>query len=411
MTGLSSIRLLHVADVHIGVENYGRLDPRAGVNSRVVDFLRRFDEVIDYALENEVDLAIFAGDAYKTRNPNVTHQREFARRIKRLADADIPVVLLVGNHDQPSAVRRASSVDIFGTLGVRNVILAQSEKVHVVDTRRGVPVQVAAVPYPSRSRLMADGELKNLSLAELDQALQRMVAENIRALAEQLNPQLPAILTAHLSVAEAKLGSEQHVMIGRDVTVLKSLVADPAFDYVALGHIHKHQDVNAGYHPPVVYAGSIERIDFGEEGEPKGFVIADIEKGRAKWRFVPVQARPFVTIQVTVDAEDPMAQVLAEIERHRVADAVVRVIIKVDEEREPLIDERAIRQALEGAHYISAIRKDVDRHQRQRLGAQGAEGLTPAEALRKYLEVTGVSAGRADKLVEYAERIIHPEQG
>ncbi len=406
---MSSIRLLHLADIHIGVENYGRLDARAGVNSRVLDFLRRFDEMIDYALENEVDLAIFAGDAYKTRNPNVTHQREFARRIKRLADAGVPVILLVGNHDQPTAARRASSVDIFGTLGVPNVIVAQTEKVHVVDTRRGAPVQVATVPYPSRSRLMAEGEFKNMSLAELDKVLQQMVAENIRALATQLDPQLPAILTAHLSVAEAKLGSEQHVMLGRDVAVLRSVVADPAFDYVALGHIHRHQDVNAGYHPPVVYAGSMERIDFGEEGERKGFVIADIEKGHTTYRFVPVQARPFVTIEVTADAEDPMTQVLSEIERHRVADAVVRVIIKVDEEREPLIDERAIRQALEQAHYISAIRKDVNRHYRQRLGTESAESLTPAQALRKYLEVTGTSAGRIDKLLEYAEQIFSPE--
>ena len=105
---MNSIRLLHFADLHIGMENYGHLDPATGINGRVMDFLRRLSDVVDYALENEVDLAIFAGDAYKSRDPNSTYRRELARRIKRLADAGIPVVLLVGNHDLPAVKRRAS---------------------------------------------------------------------------------------------------------------------------------------------------------------------------------------------------------------------------------------------------------------------------------------------------------------
>ncbi|MEX0787364.1 MAG: metallophosphoesterase, partial [Anaerolineales bacterium] len=91
------IRLLHFADVHIGMENYGRLDPATGTSSRVRDFLDRLDEMIDYALQGEADLAVFAGDAFKNRDPEPTHQREFAARIKRLADA-MPVLVAVGNH-------------------------------------------------------------------------------------------------------------------------------------------------------------------------------------------------------------------------------------------------------------------------------------------------------------------------
>ena len=92
------INLLHLADIHIGMENYGRLDPQSGLNSRVVDFLRRLSQAIDMALERNVDVCIFAGDAYKNQRPNPTFQREFARRIKRLAAEGVPVVLLVGNH-------------------------------------------------------------------------------------------------------------------------------------------------------------------------------------------------------------------------------------------------------------------------------------------------------------------------
>ncbi|MFN2167011.1 MAG: exonuclease SbcCD subunit D, partial [Anaerolineae bacterium] len=109
---MDSIRLLHLADLHIGMENYGQLDPATGLNGRVMDFLRRLNEAVDYALENEIDLVLFAGDAYKSRDPNSTYRREFARRIKRLADAGIPVVLLVGNHDLPAQERRASRIEI-----------------------------------------------------------------------------------------------------------------------------------------------------------------------------------------------------------------------------------------------------------------------------------------------------------
>ncbi len=401
----TSIRLLHLADIHIGMENYGQLDADVGINSRVVDFLRCFDEAIEYALGNEVDLVIFAGDAYKTRDPNSTYRREFAHRVKRLADAGIPVLLLVGNHDLPTAARRASSISIFQTLGVANVTVADTGKVHRITTRRGLPVQVATIPYPIRSRLLAHDEFKDMSFHKLDAELQKLITGNIQALVEELDPCIPAILAAHLSVSEAKQGSEQHVMIGRDVVILKSVVADPAFDYVALGHIHKHQDLNQGAHPPVVYAGSIERIDFGEEGEEKGFVVADIERGQASYQFIPVHARPFITIRIRAEGPDPMAQIRDEIARHDVRGAVVRVMIRVGEEEEKLIQEQEIRRALKGAHYISTIHKDVERRYRQRLGGHSPETLTPQEALRRYLEAKEVPPERIETLLEYADRI------
>src|SRR5512143_1227592 len=74
---VTKINVLHFADIHIGMENYGHIDSGTGINSRVIDFLRRFDEVIDYGLSHDVDLVIFAGDAFKTRDPSPTLQREF----------------------------------------------------------------------------------------------------------------------------------------------------------------------------------------------------------------------------------------------------------------------------------------------------------------------------------------------
>ncbi len=404
---MTPIRLLHMADLHIGMENYGQIDPTTGINGRVLDFLRRFDDAITYALEHEIDLVLFAGDAYKTRDPNSTYRREFARRIKRLPDAGVPVVLLVGNHDLPSMQRKASSVEIFETLRVPNVLVAKREGLHRIQGRRGDEVQVATVPYPLRRRLLAQDEFKGLSLAELDAEMRTMMAANISALAEQVDPALPAVLVGHFSVSEAKWGSERSVMLGRDVIVPLSSLADPAWDYVALGHIHKHQSLNEGRHPPVVYAGSLERIDFGEEREDKGFVVAEVTRGHTTWTFHPVAARQFQTLRLDVREEaDPTAAVVAAIGRHHVADAVVRLMIQALPEQEELLRDAELRRALDAAYFVASIQKEIERPHRTRLGDRGAEGLTPRELLALYLESKDTSPERAETLLRHADELL-----
>jgi exonuclease SbcD len=415
MTATEKIRLLHFADLHIGMENYGRLDPRLGVSGRVVDFVQRFDELIDYGLEREVDLVIFAGDAFKTRDPNPTYQRAFARRVKRLADAGVPVVLLVGNHDLPAMSQKASSIDIFHTLSVPNVIVGRIEEVHRIETKRG-PVQVATVPYPVRSRLLSRDEYRGLSMAEVDKALQTEVTDLINALKDQIDPGIPAVLTGHFSVSGAVWGSERSVLLGRDVVVQKSAVADPAFDYVALGHIHKHQDLTQGQPgvPPVVYAGSLERIDFGEEGQAKGFCWVELGRGTdaTTWEFVQGDARPFVTIRVDVrdsGEADPTHIVLDAIGRYDIANSVVRLIIQTTPETEARLQDREIEAVLQPANYIAAIVKETERPERVRLGGASPESLTPAQLLERYLESRGTPPERAETLLQYAEEILRNE--
>jgi exonuclease SbcD len=408
---MDKIRLLHFADLHVGMENYGRLDPATGVNERVLDFLARFDELIDYGLEREVDLVIFAGDAYKRRDPSPTYQRAFARRIKRLADAGVPVVLLVGNHDLPAMVQRASSVDIFRTLDVPNVVVGHAEDVHRVETRRG-PVQVATVPYPVRQRLMAHDEYQGLSVEQLDEELQRVVSDNVQALAQRLDPNVPAVLAAHLSVSGATYGSERSVMIGRDAVVLKSALADPAWDYVALGHVHRHQSLNGDACPPIVYAGSLERIDFGEEGQPKGFCWVELARGDAAWEFVEVHARPFVTVRADVrESANPLMALQQEIAEHDLTDAVVRLILHLRAEQETLLRDRDIRALLAGAYFVGSITREVEREARVRLGSLAPEEMTDGELLAKYLEARNTSPERAQTLLEHAERIFAGEDG
>ena len=400
------IRLIHFADIHVGMENYGRLDPATGVSSRVADFLARLDEIVEYALAHDADLAIFAGDAFKNRDPEPTQQREFARRIKRLAEA-MPVLLLVGNHDLPGMARKASSVDIYEALSVPNVILGDQPVGRVVETKRG-NLFLAWMPYPMRNRLLSRGEHAGKSIEELDLALRETVADIVGGLAEDASAHdMPRVLAGHFSIAEAKFGSERTVMLGRDVAINRSALADPAWDYIAMGHIHKRQDVNQGGYPAVVYSGSLERIDFGEEKEAKGFCWVELVRGATIWRYVDVNARPFVTLRADVrGSTDPTAHVLGLIAERDLAGAVVRIIVELKSGQQGVLREREIGMALKEASSVSIV-KDVEYEVRARLGGLSPETLTPTQLLERYFADKGVGEERTMALLEAAETILN----
>lgn len=411
------IRTLHFADSHIGVESYGRTDPETGLSSRVVDFLRRMDDVCRYAEAEDIDLVIFAGDAFKTRSPNPTFQREFAHRIRDLA-ALAPVVLLVGNHDVPPAQMKASSVEIYNTLAVPNVIVAGEYDAGVVETKRG-PVVVGAAPYPIRSRILAELSTAGKTIGETDAILGEQLIAILDELAEQADSlaaeseagDMPRLLTGHFTVGGALVGSERGIMLGRDIQIPRDILADPRWDYVALGHIHKHQNLTAGRDdcPPVVYSGSLERIDFGEEGDPKGFCRVDLIRGATTWQFVQVNARPFVTLKADLRADDdPTASLLSLIDKHDLKSAVVRVLLELSPQSEARLNENLIRDALRqaGVFYVAAVRKSIEQPARARLGAS-PEGLTPAELLERYLMSREVPPERRAELLEAADAIFN----
>ena len=401
------IRMLHFADVHIGMENYGHVDPETGTSSRVRDFLDRLDEVVDYGLDHGADLAVFAGDAFKSRDPDPTQQREFAQRIKQLADA-MPTLLLVGNHDMPAMSSKASSVDIFRALQVPNVIVGHKAEGQVVETKRG-PVYLGWVPYPMRNRLLTREQYQGKSIEELQDSLQEVVTTLIRQLGvEAQEHSMPRVLAAHLTVAEAKFGSERSALLGRDVAVYQSVIADDSWDYVALGHIHRHQLVNPDGYPPVVYSGSLERIDFGEEGERKGFCWVELQRGATTWKFVPVNARPFHTVRVDArEGGDPTGVVL-----DRLGDtppgAVVRLIVQLRADQEPSFRENEIRDELEAASSLT-IAREVDTPTRTRLGDTAPEALTPLELLERYLEARDVPENRRADLLDRAVSLLDTE--
>jgi exonuclease SbcD len=404
------MRLLHFSDAHIDMANYGRHDPETGLPLRVLDFLKSLDTIVDTAITEKVDLVLFAGDAYRDRSPAPTFQREWGKRIIRLSKAGIRTLLLVGNHDLSPALGRANAIQEFDTLEIPHVtVLAKPRFISAVDL--GLPVQVIAIPWVARSGLLAATDSSAADTSEVFTHIEGNLTDLVNGWLEQADPNLPVILTAHASVQGAKYGSERTVMLGADLVLPGSLVRDARLDYVALGHIHKPQDLNAHAHPPVIYPGSIERVDFGEAADDKFFIIAEVEKGHTtvEWRQL-TGIRPFIDRYIQLESPEEVTAALkaALPAPGQMADAIVRLTVDYLREWDTLIDESALRRLAESAFEFHLIKRP-QMASRIRLPAdQNVSSLGPLELLDQYWRAS--KTDEADALQKMAKEIIEDEQ-
>ena len=415
------MKLLHFADAHIDMANYGRHDPETGLPLRVLDFLKSLDAIIDTAVREKVDLVIFAGDAYKDRAPAPTFQREWGRRIMRLSRAGIPTLLLVGNHDLSPALGRAHAIQEFTTLEIPHVrVLDRPQFLGAEEL--GLPVQVIALPWLTRSGLMAS--LNDASIEpqnandEIEKRILNLIQgskdEGIEGWLNTADPSIPIILTAHATVQGAVYGSERSVMLGSDLVLPGSLVKDPRLDYVALGHIHKPQDLNEGAHPPVIYPGSIERVDFGEAGDDKFFIIAEVEKGKTKvqWRRLE-NIRPFIDRRLALDSPDGVPERLKEAlpPAAELEGAIVRLTVEYPRDWDSLIDEAALRAYAVGTFEFHLIKRPLSEARIRLPADQTVSSLGPLELLDQYLHASQRDPDQAevDALEKLASKIISGE--
>lgn len=405
------IKILHLSDIHMGSSfSHGRLNPDTGLNTRLEDFVNTLERCIDRALAEPVDLVLFGGDAFPDATPPPYVQEKFASQFRRLVDAEIPTVLLVGNHDQHSQGQGGASLCIYRTLGVPGFVVGDRLTTHQIQTHNGA-VQVITLPWLTRSTLLTRPETEGLSLAEVNQLL----IERLRVVMEGeircLDPNVPTVLLGHLMIDNASYGAERFLAVGKGFTIPLSLLIRPCFDYVALGHVHRHQNLNTSNDPPVIYPGSIERVDFSEEKEDKGYVMVELERGKAEWEFCPLPVRSFCTINVDLaNAADPQATLLKAIEKKNIQEAVVRLIYKLRSDQIDLIDSTAINQALSLAHNYTIQPELVSQLARPRIPELDAStSIDPLEALKTYLDNRTDLKDIANPMLEAAQQLLAAE--
>lgn len=421
------IKVIHFADLHLGMENYGKTDPESGLNQRIIDFVNALNNLVEYALKNRVELVMFAGDAYKNKNPNQTLTSKFAEQIRRLTREGIQVLLLVGNHDRPNIEKHAHSMAVFDALEVEGVIVAKDCRVYLVKTPSG-EIQVATLPHFSRSYFFSLPNFENEKLDDINLSMTKEVEERVDCLACEAakRPELPSVLVAHLSVAEAKLGTEQKISVSNELVIQPRGLARPEFDYVALGHLHRHQALAAhsppgidspiygemsgrklpGENPPLVYSGSIERVDFSEEKEEKGFYLLELAGREATYKFIPLPARPMLTLEVECDNDRPTEKILETIALHDLDSKIVRLRVKIPVRSKEFLRLDEIKKSLETAYYVSSIEIELEGEEKRLRQPGLTEEDSPLKALEQYLRLQPGSKTRSKDLLSYGKKLI-----
>ena len=351
------IQFIHTADIHFGMENYGRIDPRTGIHSRLLDFERALNAIIDVAIDRSVDFFLFSGDAYKTAHPSPTQQKLLVRCLLRLYQAKIPVVIVVGNHDNPLSFGKAHSLDIFQDLPLDGFYVIAKPTVISLNTKNG-PINIVGIPWPTRNTISLSEQHIESSASQITEYISRGVARIIADFAQKIDPTIPAVLAGHLTVSSGVFsGSEKRAIYGTDPILLPSQLALPPFDYVALGHLHRYQNLNPQGYPAIVYSGSIERIDFGERKEEKGFCLVTVhEKGKTEHEFIKTPTRPFIQVDVTLDKScDHTEQIMDAIGKYSIEDAVIKIVYHVPLGCKDMVDIKTIQRKCANAWYIAGI--------------------------------------------------------
>lgn len=405
------IRFIHTADIHFGMENYGKLDTKTGIHSRLLDFERALNFCIDVAIEKKVDFFLFSGDAYKTANPSPTQQRLLMRCLMRLYKANIAVIIVVGNHDNPLSFGKANSLDVFSELPVDGFHVIAKPTTLNLKTKNGA-INIVGIPWPTRNTIALGATHSLKTASQITEYISKAVAAIIKDSAANLDPKIPAVLAGHLTVSSGIFsGSEKRAIYGTDPILLPSQLAIKPFDYVALGHLHRYQNLNPKGYPAVVYSGSIERVDFGERKEDKGFCLVSIsEKNKTSYEFIKTPMRPFIQVEVKLKPDKNQTQQITQaLEKHDLKDAVVKIKYHVPPGKKDFVDINTVQRACaEAIHVVGIIPIHIPTVREKRSGLKVSMDL--ATLLGAYFDGKPELQDKREDLISKALSLVEEQQ-
>jgi len=384
------MKIVFVADVHIGAsKECGNYNSTFGMHSRELDFLHSLDQAIDFAIDkdNEVDLFIALGDIFQNKQPTPTQNREYAKRIRRLSEAGVDTIILKGNHDTYVAEELGHTSSAIKELQIPHItVVDEPELLHYDD------VAIVAMPYIHQGR---DGRKKIEDVVTY-------YTETVEMLKSQSGKKRN-ICIAHQSVDKLKLSSEQEKDLSMFSEAVIPLEVFDDFDITFLGHIHKHQGVQKK--PPIVYCGSIDRVDFGEADEEKGFMLYDTNTKKAN--FIKIDIREFANLKVDVSKnnKDISERIIKHLQSLDLKDKIVKLTIKVKDSDIAQIDVQGIKKELKRAFYSKDLHYNIIKEKRTR-NENINETLSSAEALVEFIENKVEYGEYKDELIAEGREII-----
>lgn len=382
------IRIAHLADIHISekLTTAGKIviNPVTGRNRRLDDIQRCLSYAVDKAIENQCDIALIT-EPFDRYNPTPNEIDVFVNEVLRLAE-HMPVVIEPGNHGMDRN-RMNASVFVF-LKGYSNIFVADEPTTFYYDGKvltteptmrfgKKGSCFVHVLPYPIRYGNNGDPVV---AMKEYIERLKKMKSGNALS-----------ILLTHVTVTGAE-GADYVKFLSREpVLTVEDL---SGFDYVALGHIHRFQKLS----DRIYYAGNIERIDFDEEGQSKGFIIAtlDTETKDLAVDFIETPATEMRTIPV-----DMFKQL--DWEQRINSNVLYRVVGVVNSEAKGELKE-SVTKFQEKAPLL--LKVQVMSKEKQNILAQRiTDSIQEEEALLEFLKAKEIPVHFISEILEYHKNI------
>jgi len=375
--------------LHLGVATYGEIDASTGLSKRIDDYFKCLDFIMEYAISNKADFFLICGDAFNNPVPTPTILKMFASRLKKLTKTGIAVVMIAGNHDLPKTEGRVSPIEIYSEIGMDNFYYLSGPTYIDLRTKDKKKVRIFAVPYVHPIKTFnkqqnLKKEKKELTYEAVLKAYGEEYADCISKFSKIGKGDADyCILMSHIAVFGTSRGTEEPItLLGGEFALLPNVLHSDIFDYVALGHIHKHQCLE--WKVPIIYSGSIEKSNFSEIDEKKGFVAVQVGN-KLEWKFIELPTRKMVKIEVDATGiRNIREKIYEELRRVDIKDAIVKLIIKVSKKSRPNFDYSDIRRMMAGAFYVEPSYERVQ----EDLPTQMlfSEALSANDSLIRYLE-------------------------
>jgi len=358
------MRFFHLADLHIG------FPLKNGENN--FNFQNTLDFVIEKAKEYKVDLVVIAGDVFHKRDPEVRDEKLFARFVNALAESNIEILIVTGNHEGAPFRERSIHLDLYNELPLKFIHIS---KMPEVITIKGV--NFITLPYPFKTNILSKEEYRDKSEDEVLNILNRRLLSLVDELISEVNGG-KNILVAHMPVSEGVIGFEQYINFSKELPLSIEELDRSNIIYYALGHLHKNQILKSRkYEHTFAYPGSLDRLDFGEENDPKGFFFVEVEDSLKAIEFIENPfARKFYTIQIENDSS------FDNINFEKIKDSIVRVVVKGNLEDEGKL--RTLIDKLKNSAYV--FTQVIDERDTGTVVLSSVSEVDPMRAIEEYLD-------------------------
>jgi exonuclease SbcD len=379
-------------DTHIGaVFGLGRANGSGG-NTRVDDYERSLNFIIDYAIQNEVDVFIQTGDLFEVRNPTTEHIQIADRAIKRLSDANIFTAIIMGNHDyRKTGDSYTSALATMQANSYKNVrILLKPESI-IYSNKSGDSQAMLLIPYRDKRMYPGSGAKESTDLFN----------EHIKELSSRIPSQIPSIAVGHNFFFEGNYFD----FGGHEVLAFPDSFSN--LDAVVMGHYHEFKRIRTS-NPAAYYVGSLEKTNFGDSDIDKFFLVFDSEK--KEFEKIKTPTRELIDLSLDLSSSTAfnyLQDYSEQLKKYTLSDKICRAKIKIKDGTQALFSRSEIEKTLYsvGAFHVSKIIWDVEQVKLEK-DKEILSHKTDFEIFQAFAKTQGLGEDFLQKLLDEAKKIM-----